>query len=131
MTSVHATKRLPDGRSALVVDAGVNSLFTSFWYNHDVVPAQEFRGLPEPTVMYGPLCMNIDIVRDTVLYPPLHVGDLLVFKNAGAYNVTQWMQFITYRPAVVLVGRDGQHGLIRRRESLESVLGPEEVPSWI
>ena len=131
ITSVIANKRLGDGRRALVLDAGVNSLFTSFWYNHDVVPAQDFRGIPEPTVMYGPLCMNIDVVRDTVLFPPMKVGDKLVFSTVGAYNVTQWMQFITYRPAVVLIGQDGNHALLRRREQLETILAQEEVPPWL
>ncbi|MCA9705316.1 MAG: hypothetical protein KDK70_05675 [Myxococcales bacterium] len=131
VTTVLANKRLPDDRRAVVVDAGVNSLFTAFWYAHEVVPAQPFRGIPEPTVIYGPLCMNIDVMREAVVFPSLSVGDRLVFKNVGAYNVTQWMQFITYRPAVVLVGRGGQHGLIRRREQLHDVVGPEEQPPWL
>lgn len=131
ITSVIANKRLRDDRRGLVVDAGVNTLFTSFWYNHEVVPAQPFRGIPEPTVIYGPLCMNIDVMRDTLVFPSMSVGDKLVFKNVGAYNVTQWMQFITYRPAVAMVGRDGKHALIRRREQLEDIVGPEEVPPWL
>ncbi|MEX1368422.1 MAG: diaminopimelate decarboxylase [Nannocystaceae bacterium] len=131
VTTVLANKRLPDDRRALVIDAGVSTLFTAFWYEHELVPAQPFRGIPEPTVVYGPLCMNIDVMRSTVAFPSMAVGDRLVFKNVGAYNVTQWMQFITYRPAVVMVGRDGQHGLIRRREVLADVIGPEEVPGWL
>ena len=131
LTTVLANKRLPDKRRALVVDAGVNILFTSFWYKHDVIPAQPFEGIPEPTVIYGPLCMNIDVVRDTLLFPPMNPGDRLVFKNVGAYNVTQWMQFITYRPAVVLVAPDGRHGLIRRKEDLDTILAQEEVPEWL
>ncbi len=131
VSTVVANKRLRDGRRGLVVDAGVNTLFTSFWYNHDVVPAQPFRGIPEPTVIYGPLCMNIDVVRDTLVFPSMSVGDRLVLKNVGAYNVTQWMQFITYRPAVAMVGREGKHGLIRRREQLEDIVGPEEIPDWL
>jgi len=131
VSSVVANKRMPDGRRGVVIDAGVNILFTSFWYNHDVIPGQPYHGVPEPTVLFGPLCMNIDVVRDTLLFPPMQVGDRIVIRNVGAYNVTQWMQFITYRPAVVLVGKNGQHGLIRRREDLENVIGPEEVPPWI
>ncbi|MCB9781316.1 MAG: diaminopimelate decarboxylase [Alphaproteobacteria bacterium] len=131
VSTVQANKRLPDGRRGLVLDAGVNLLFTSFWYRHDVVPAQAFHGLPEPTVMYGPLCMNIDVVRDTMLFPPMDPGDRLVFRNVGAYNVTQWMQFITYRPPVVLVGENGKHALMRRGENLQSILEHEEVPAWL
>ena len=38
ISTVQATKRLPDGRRALVIDAGVNLLFTAFWYRHEVEP---------------------------------------------------------------------------------------------
>ena len=131
VSSVIANKRLPDGRRGVVLDAGVNVMFTSFWYKHDVVPAQSFTGLPEATVMYGPLCMNIDVMRESVSFPPLHPGQSVVFKSVGAYNVTQWMQFITYRPAVVMIGQDGRHALLRRRETLESVVRDEEMPSWL
>jgi diaminopimelate decarboxylase len=131
VSTVMANKRLGDGRRALVVDAGVNILFTSFWYKHDVVPAQEFAGTPEPTLINGPLCMNIDVVRDALLFPPMDPGQRVVFRNVGAYNVTQWMQFITYRPAVVLVGRDGSHARLRRREDLQTILAQEEVPAWL
>jgi diaminopimelate decarboxylase len=130
VTTVLANKRLPDGRRALVLDAGINTLFTANWYKHDVVPAQPFHGIPEPTVMYGPLCMNIDVLRDTLLCPPLEVGDRVVFCNVGAYNVTQWMQFITYRPNVVMIGPDGRDAVIRRRESLADIVALEETPSW-
>ena len=131
VSSVIASKRLPDGRRALVIDAGVNLLFTSFWYKHDVLPAQATPGTQEPTVLYGPLCMNIDVLRDAVQLPPLEAGERVVFKNVGAYNVTQWMQFITLRPAVVMVGRDGQVATIRRAELLSDLESLEEVPAWL
>lgn len=131
ISSVAATKRLPDGRRGLVLDAGVNLLFTAFWYKHDVLPAQEFSGTLEPTVMYGPLCMNIDVLRDTVQFPPLSVGERVVFRNVGAYNVTQWMQFITLRPAVVLIGPEGRVSTIRRAEKVQDLRSFEEVPEWL
>jgi diaminopimelate decarboxylase len=131
ITTVQANKRLPDGRRGLVVDAGVNLLTTAAWFNHDVVPSRRLDGMPEPTVIYGPLCMNIDVVRDTLLFPPTEVGDRLVFRNVGAYNVTQWMQFITYRPAVVLIGVGGRHAVVREAENLESVRERERMPPWL
>jgi diaminopimelate decarboxylase len=54
LTTVDRQQAPPRRQRGLVLDAGVNLLFTSFWYKHDVVPAQEFGGMLEPTVMYGP-----------------------------------------------------------------------------
>lgn len=131
IATVEANKRMPDGRRGVVLDAGVNLLFTSFWYKHDVVPAQEFGAMQEPTVMFGPLCMNIDVVRDTVQFPAVSPGDRVVFRNVGAYNVTQWHQFITLRPAVVMVGEGGKVALIRRAETIEDFASVEAVPEWL
>lgn len=129
ISSVVANKRLPDGRRAMVVDAGVNVLFTSFWYNHEVRPIRAIEGIPEETVIYGPLCMNIDVMRHSVSLPPLKTGDLLSFWPVGAYNNTQWMQFIALRPAVVLVRLNGQVDVIREAETLEDIVNPENLPT--
>jgi diaminopimelate decarboxylase len=131
ISTVQATKRLPDGRRALVIDAGVNLLFTAFWYRHEVSMTQEVRGLEEPTVLYGPLCMNIDVMRDAVSLPPLAIDDRIVFGNVGAYNVTQWMQFITMRPAVVLISTSGAVAEIRRAETVDDLNQLEAVPEWL
>ncbi len=131
ISTVQASKRLPDGRRALVVDAGVNLLFTAFWYRHEVALAQEVRGCTEPTVLYGPLCMNIDVMRDAIALPPLSVGDRIVFSTVGAYNVTQWMQFITLRPAVVMVGANGSVAVIRRAETVDDLNQMEAMPAWL
>lgn len=131
ITSVVANKRLSDGRRAMVVDVGVNMLYTSTWYRHRITPTTEVHGVPEPTVLYGPLCMNIDVVCEHLLLPPLDVGRHVVIQPAGAYNFTQSMQFIHLRPAVALIGLDGQHGLIRRAETLDDLVGPEQVPEWL
>jgi diaminopimelate decarboxylase len=131
VTTVQATKRLPDGMRGLVLDGGVNLLFTSFWYNHEVAPTTDWRGGTEPTILYGPLCMNIDVMREPLPLPPLAAGDRLVFRNAGAYNVTQWMQFITMRPAVVMISAEGAVACIRRAEVVTDLSSLEEVPDWL
>ncbi len=131
ITTVLATKRLADGRRAIVVDAGVNLLFTAHWYQHRIVPAQATTGGLEGTTVLGPLCMNIDVVGTNVLLPPLHVGDRLLISPVGAYNLTQSQQFITLRPAVVLVRENGDTAVIRRAETLSDLDGPEAMPPWL
>jgi len=131
VATVVANKRLADGRRAMVIDAGVNLLFTSFWYRHDVVPTKPQPGSLEPTVVYGNLCMNIDVVAENLMLPPLPVGSQVVIRTVGAYNLTQSMQFIHLRPAVAMVGRDGQHGVIRTAETLDDLCRGEELPAWM
>ncbi len=129
LTRVVANKNLPDGRRALIIDAGVNLLFTVFWYNHKVQLTRPNQGYPEETVLYGPLCMNIDVVRHSVSLPPLKSGDSLLITPVGAYNNTQWMQFIEYRPAVVLLHAGSEEvSIIRRAENLQSMSQHDELP---
>lgn len=129
ITSVVGSKRLPDGRRATIIDAGVNVLFTGFWYNHEIRPTRPLDGIAEETVLYGPLCMNIDVVRASIQLPPLNVGEPLVIRSVGAYNNTQWMQFIQYRPAVVMVTESGHVELLREAEQLDTINALEHIPA--
>lgn len=129
--TVLATKRLADGRRATVLDTGVNIMFTSFWYNHRVSPAQDFSQHAEETVLYGPLCMNIDMLRESVILPLLRKGDRIVIHEVGAYNMTQWMQFITLRPNVVMIDTTGKVHLIRKQETVDTIVGCEMVPEHL
>lgn len=129
--SVLANKKLSDGRKATIMDFGVNILFTSFWYDHKISPAQEVSSFQEDTVLYGPLCMNIDVVREHVSLPLLNKGDHVVVHNVGAYNMTQWMQFIAMRPAIVLIDTRGDTHVIRQRENLEYLEQLEQIPTHL
>jgi len=123
-----ATKRLADGRRATILDFGVNLLFTAFWYDHHISPARQFSDQTENTVLYGPLCMNIDLLRESIALPLLAPGDQVVVHKVGAYNMSQWQQFINLRPNVVLIDQAGQPHLIRAAETLEYLQQLEQVP---
>ena len=129
--SVIANKRLSDGRRATIMDFGVNLLFTAFWYNHKISPAQEFSQHTEEMVIYGPLCMNIDCIRENVSLPLLNKGDLVVVHKVGAYNMTQWMQFIQMRPKIVMIDMEGTPHLVRENESLETMEQLEQIPEHL
>lgn len=131
IATVVANKRLPDGRRAIVIDAGVNILFTAFWYNHRIIPTRVLEGVAEETVIYGPLCMNIDVIRQSIMLPPLNIGDTLLITPVGAYNNTQWMQFIEYRPNVIMIHPEEKTSVIRAKENLEYVTQLESVPAHL
>jgi diaminopimelate decarboxylase len=104
-------------------------MFTSFWYNHDIKPLYPLEGIPEETVLFGPLCMNLDVIRSSIMLPPLNVGDPLMITPAGAYNNTQWMQFIEARPAIIMIMQNGDVELIRKAEKPDTVTDLEYLPA--
>ena len=129
--TVIANKSMADGTKTLIIDVGVNMLFTAFWYDHKITPAQDFSHHTENAKIYGPLCMNIDVIRESADLPPLKRGDQFVISRIGAYNMTQWMQFITYRPKIVMIDEQGKPHIIRENENLETITNLERVPNHL
>ncbi|EMS34083.1 Diaminopimelate decarboxylase [Mariniradius saccharolyticus AK6] len=129
--TVIANKRLADGRRATIIDAGVNLLFTAFWYEHDIRPVEPVSEQSEDTTIYGPLCMNIDVIRGNIMFPLLKKGDHYVIRRVGAYNNTQWLQFINMRPNVVVLDGKGKPHLIRKAETLETINSQEITPDHL
>ena len=130
--TVVSTKKNPDHGDAIVVDAGVNILPTAYWYDHEIERAKgtekkEVKTL-RPVSVFGPLCMQIDVVRERALLPPLSVGDPLLISNVGAYCQTQSMQFIHTRPATILLGPDGPE-VIRQRETWRDFFCNDSIPA--
>lgn len=129
--TVISNKRSSVGKRTTIIDIGVNILFTSFWYEHKITPAQPFTHYTEDTTLYGPLCMNIDVVRENISLPLMNKGDHFVIHQVGAYNMTQWMQFITLRPNVVMIDEKGKPHIIRKKETLERISELEEIPDHL
>jgi diaminopimelate decarboxylase len=128
ISTIVASKNMITGQRAYTLDAGVNLLYTSTWYNYKVEIDKYVEGILEPSVLNGPLCMNIDVIEESVLMPRLERGTRLIISPIGAYNATQSMQFIHCRPAVVMICEDGSVELIREKESLEDIEINERLP---
>jgi len=129
--TVISNKRSSQGKRTTIIDIGVNILFTSFWYDHKITPAQEFTHYAEDTTLYGPLCMNIDVVRESISLPLMNKGDHFVIHHVGAYNMTQWMQFITLRPKVVMIDDNSNVHVIRNKETIDRITQMENVPKHL
>ena len=121
VSTVVGNKTMPSGKRAVVLNAWLNLLYVSTWYDLKISPVKDYSKAYEDVTLYGPLCMNIDVVRENVLLPNMSRGDHLVIHPVGAYNVTQWMQFIEMRPAVVLIQQGGNVKEIRRRETVDDI----------
>jgi diaminopimelate decarboxylase len=132
LATVVSTKVLSTGQKGVVLDAGINLMPTVAWYRHEVRVAGETAspssgGVLEEVNLYGPLCMNIDVLQYRAFLPPVRRGAILVIRNVGAYNFTQSMQFIQPRPAVVLVN-GGEIEYLRLPETTEYIRQLERMP---
>ncbi len=127
LTSVTSVKPLLGGGRAAIIDAGVNVIPTAYWYDHEVVPVNCSARHTERVKVFGPLCMQIDVIRPEAVLPSPRVGDVYCLRRVGAYNFSQSMQFIYTRPSYLL-SLEGEIHVIRPSESTEDVIGHETIP---
>lgn len=127
--TVVAVKTLADGTCCAVLDAGTNLLPASLWAWPRLEALQPRPGTA-PTLLAGPLCLNIDVVAPAAQLGELEPGDVLIAREVGAYGQVQSTGFGDLRPAVVA----REHGTLRlhsRREELSDlIIHDREEPSW-
>lgn len=130
--TVVAVKTLPDGTTCAVVDAGTDLLPGALWAwprLEALAPRAGGTG-STPTLVAGPLCLNIDVVAPAAELGELAPGDVLMARDVGAYQQVQSTQFGDLRPAVV-AREDGTWRTVRRREELSDlIISDREEPSW-
>ncbi len=130
--SVVAVKTLADGTTCAVVDAGTDLLPGALWAwprLEALAPRMGGTG-SAPTLVAGPLCLNIDVVAPAAELGELAPGDVLMAREVGAYQQVQSTQFGDLRPAVV-AREGGTWRLHRRREELSDlIISDREEPSW-
>jgi diaminopimelate decarboxylase len=125
ISTVIAAKEFPNGERRIIIDAGINLLPTSLWRWQEIEPVSKPEGGLRKTTVYGPLCLQSDIITKAEL-PELKPGDKLFIKNVGAYNISQSSSFIFPRPLVLIV-ENGEARVLRRAEVVEDVLLFEKV----
>jgi len=125
ITTVLSVKKFKNSQRAVTADAGINILPTSYWSLQDVRPLKNADGNLIDTIIYGPLCLQTDILAK-IQMPELKPGDRLVVENVGSYNIPQSSAFIYPRPQVVMI-EDGSARLIRRKETYDDISNLEKL----
>jgi hypothetical protein len=74
--------------------------------------------------------MQVDVLGRDVPLPRVQRGAILLVKHAGAYTISNSMQFIHARPPVVMVS-DGRLHLLRRGERTEDLTRLDEIPAHL
>ncbi len=128
--SVVSRKEIPGTRSYVAVDGGMADNVRPAMYDsqYRALAAERIHSPAERTVtIAGKFCESGDVlVRDAEL-PDLQPGELIAMPAAGAYQLAMESNYnLALRPAVVLV-RDGEARLARRRQTFEDLLALETL----
>ncbi len=121
-----------DGKQFVIVDAAMNDLIRPSLYDayHEivaVVPGPSVGDDCDPVDIVGPICESGDFFAHDRKIAGLAEGDLVAILDVGAYGMAQASNYNS-RPRAAEVLVDGRAvRLIRRRESMEDLLGPERV----
>jgi diaminopimelate decarboxylase len=124
-----------EGRDFLILDAAMNDLVRPAMYDahHDIVPVQEPPATANvhPYDVVGPVCETGDTFARARALPPVHEGDLIAFRSAGAYGAVMASEY-NARPLVpeVLVNGD-QFAVIRHRPTYEEMISRDTLPPWL
>ena len=122
---VGAIKDVPGVRKFVSVDGGMGDNIRPALYQaeYEVVAANKADWEPEEKVtIAGKYCESGDLLVSDVMLPKLESGDLLAIPAAGAYGPSMASNYnMNPRPPMVLV-KDGQSRLIRRRESYQDLM---------
>ena len=105
------------------VDSGLNHLIRPMLYDsyHEIVNISNPDGKQRIYTIVGNICETDTFGWDRKL-TEVHEGDILCFKNAGAYGITMASNYnARLKPAEVLIYQGKTH-LIRKREKLEDVI---------
>ena len=108
------------------INSGLNQLIRPMFYGsyHHIENLSNATAAEKNYTVVGNICETDTFAEDRAI-AEIREGDLLVFKNAGAYGFEMASQYnARFRPAEVLFSA-GQHRLIRRRENLDDLLSTQ------
>ena len=118
-------KDVPGVRKFVSVDGGMGDNIRPALYQaeYEVIAANKADWEPEEKVtIAGKYCESGDLLASDVMLPKLDSGDLIAIPAVGAYCPSMASNYnLNPRPPIVLV-KDGQSRLIRRRESYQDMM---------
>jgi ornithine decarboxylase len=97
-----------EGRWWYYLDDGLYGSYSGQLYDHAHYPLECIGGLGprHPSVLAGPTCDSIDVIREDFPLPELQIGDLIIGRMMGAYSVASASDFnFIPRARIVAIGQ--------------------------
>ena len=97
-------RALRGGRWWYYLDDGLYGSYSGQMYDHATYPIDALAapGPRFPSVLAGPTCDSIDVIREDIDLPKLNMGDLIVGRSMGAYTAASASDFNFFPRATVV-----------------------------
>jgi len=114
-------------KTFVITDAAMNDLIRPALYqaHHEIVPVRRRAGRQRIVDVVGPVCETGDFFARDRKLAPVEPGDLVALLDAGAYGMAQSSNYNTRPRAAEMLVAGAKARLIRRRETIADLLGPE------
>lgn len=115
------------GKTYIGTDLGFNVLMRPVLYDSyhavTIVKADPNEEGEEVATIVGNICESGDIIANERNIKKVSIGDVVVVGNAGAYGFAMSSNYnCRLKPAEVLIDKDGNDRLIRRRDTFEDII---------
>lgn len=119
-------------KNFVIVDAAMNDLIRPAFYDsyHEIVPLQKKGGAMVSSDVVGPVCESGDYFAKDRPLPKVGEGDHLALMSAGAYGSVMASNYNSRPIAAEVLVNGKRSALVRRRQELEEIWGPETVAPW-
>ena len=128
--TVGAIKDIPTVRKYVSLDGGMGDNIRPALYDseYEAVVASRMSDAPSEVVtLAGKYCESGDILVRDVEMPALESGDVIAIPSSGAYAPSMASNYnLNGRPAIV-VAREGEARLIRKRETFADMMANDVV----
>jgi diaminopimelate decarboxylase len=122
---VGSVKDIPGVRKYVSVDGGMGDNIRPALYDaayEAVVAGKMDREPSDKVTIAGKFCESGDVLVRDIMLPPIETDDVIAIPAAGAYCLSMASTYnLNPRPPIVLV-KDGEARLIRRRESYQDMM---------
>jgi diaminopimelate decarboxylase len=122
-------------RKFVIVDGAMNDLIRPALYDayHEILPvmAPGDDARVERVDVVGPICESGDQFAEQRPLPPVSPGDLVAFCTAGAYGAVMSSTYNTRPLAAEVMVKGGDFQVVRPRQSYDTLLAQDVVPSWL
>jgi diaminopimelate decarboxylase len=117
----------------VIVDAGMNDLIRPSLYEayHHILPVTRTKRGTVLCDVVGPICESGDFLARQRELKRIRQGEYLAVLSAGAYGFSMSSNYNSRPRAAEVLVKDGEHFLIRQRETYNDLVRNERTPAFL